>query len=504
MHLRGKTFLIWLIAFCFVAQMNVQAAEKEENNHMTFYEDGDVVGFIGDSITHAEYVPVNYIESLYHYYLSRFPERKVEFRNLGIAGYTTKDVLDIYDKDRAFQGINKAVIMLGMNDALQEVSIQDSIRHMEELILRLKADGLKGEDILVLSPTPYDQTCALNYDKNGFPYHKTDDILKEFTEQLAEKTKEWSVNYLDLHTPMVELSKEIQREDAKNTLTIGDCIHPNITGQMIMSYYILKAQGADVPISEIYLPGEGQAQTVSDEITDFYRGDHGICWTWKPKTLPVPVTDEFQQFLQAFAPGDTLYQEPLEVEGLLEDTIYTVAMGEAELGTFTGRELAEGINLAMLETNPLQAIVQQAEVRNREWHQESAKYRNLCYSATAEDIDYTIDQLQNDFEEWEAMDAELRNEMYGIVQDAVKDTFRMTITEEGYSVEELEKEAEEARRRAEEARREAAEREEREKLEREEAQRKAFRQKLFVLILGSLTAVTALVSLFYIRKRKNK
>ena len=516
MHLKGKIFLIWLMIFCLLAGTNVQAEGTEEG--MTFYEEGDIVGFIGDSITHASYASLNYIEALYHYYLSCFPEQQVEFRNLGVPGYTIRNVLELYPEDLAFQGINKAVIMLGMNEALQGVSARDYIDDMEELIDRLKMDGLKGEDILVLSPAPYDQTCALNYDQNGFPYGTEDDLLEEYTEHLAMKVGEWGVNYLDLHTPMAELSREIQKADQKNTLTIGDCIHPNTTGQMIIAYHILRAQGADGPISEIRIPKEGEVQTVRGTVTDFYRGEKGICWTWEPETLPVPMTDEFRQFLLDFPPSKELYQEPLRIEGLSKDTVYTLRTEDVELGNFTGRELAEGVDLATLETNPLQIIVQQIEVRNREWHQESAKYRDLCYLATIEEDVSVMEHLRADFAEWKFRDAELRNEMYAIAQGAVTDTFHMTVTEEGASVSELEKEAKEAKKRAEEeAERKAAEeakeqaakkeaeeaaREAEEQEEQVEVERKTSQNKLFASAFGILAVVVVFVSFFAVRRKK--
>ena len=51
------------------------------------FEDGDVVGFIGDSITHVEYTGISYQEFIYNYYMTRYPQWELEFRNLGTASY---------------------------------------------------------------------------------------------------------------------------------------------------------------------------------------------------------------------------------------------------------------------------------------------------------------------------------------------------------------------------------------------------------------------------------
>ena len=56
----------------------------------------------------------------------------------------------------------------------------------------------------------------------------------EYMELLEAKSKEWGVYYIDLHTPMAEITEEIQKEDAGNTLTT-DCIHPNAIGHRLIA-----------------------------------------------------------------------------------------------------------------------------------------------------------------------------------------------------------------------------------------------------------------------------
>ncbi|MCI8416246.1 MAG: SGNH/GDSL hydrolase family protein [Lachnospiraceae bacterium] len=424
-----------------------------------FYQAGDVVGFIGDSITHVEYSAINYVEFLYNYYLSRFPHQEVEFRNLGVSSYKASDILDIYDRDPAFRGINKAVIMLGMNEALKEVPTETYISNMEKLVERLKEDGLKGEDILVLSPTPYDQTCSANFDANGNPYRMTDNALTDFTEQLALKTQEWGVRYVDLHTPMVELTLEIQKNGPDNTLTVWDCVHPNAMGQMAMAYYILKAQGANATVGEMFigadaveafLEADDRVTGIHGTISDFYRGEKGLCWNWKPETLPMAMTFEFQEFYQLFDLVSELNQESLQVEGLEEGTSYTLAMDGEELGSFTGGELAQGINLAVLETNPQQVAMQLVEFQNQSWHVNSAEYRKVVRFATMAEPTHTMDEMLEAYEEWKDEDIRLRNEMYDIVQGTIQKESHITITREGYSAEELELDAELALQKAKE------------------------------------------------------
>ena len=140
MRIRKGLFII----FCFWAAVVIRAEASASAPELSLYEDGDIVGFIGDSITHVTYSSLSYVEMMDQYYQSCFPGRSVEFRNLGTDGFKAMDVLNIYDQDFAFQGINKAVIMLGTNEAILGISTEEYIKNMEDLVGRLKESGLGG------------------------------------------------------------------------------------------------------------------------------------------------------------------------------------------------------------------------------------------------------------------------------------------------------------------------------------------------------------------------
>ena len=445
--MKNWKLLVVVSALAFLCQREAWAGKERKEAEIrpeqtialeedVMFQDGDVVGFIGDSITHAEYTDVNYVEFLYQYYLSCFPDRDIEFRNLGTASYTAQDVLESYDRDPAFQEINKAVILLGMNEAIQEISTDVYISFMEKLITRLQADGLRGVDILVLAPTPYDQTCALNYDKNGRPYQTSDDRLSAYTEQLETRAEEWGVQYMDLHTPMKKMFMEVQKEDAKRTLTQGDCIHPGEFAHMIMAYEILKWQGADEVSAEIIVPVE-----LEDELQNVYRSDRGVRLTWKPKRLPAFASDEFLKLCVQIPSAETLGWEMVRVEGLLKTTDYEVALEDWGLGSFTGQELADGIDLADGDENPLKKTTKEIDEKIRKRQKLVAEYRNAVYIAAEEGTKEAWEQLKGTWENWQNVDRKLREEIENQMREAVSTTYTISITAEGYSKELLELEA---------------------------------------------------------------
>lgn len=476
----GSRFLLFLrLLFCMVCIgmgmfLKTEAAEAVP---FSLYEDGDIVGCIGDSITHATYTPLSYVEMLDQYYLSRFPEKEIEFRNLGAGGYKVGDVLNIYDQDPALGGINKAIIMLGTNEAILGYAPEEYIGSMEKLIERLKGDGLLGEDILILSPPICDQNCALN-NWNGRPRWTFEDKLLEYMDELEAKADEWGVHYLDFHTSMAELTAQLQKEDAGNTLTT-DCIHPNAAGQRLIAYYILRTQGAEEgPLSEIIVSGENEILTARDEVTDFYQGERGMKWTWKTETLPLAATDDVLAFRGLFDAGDILYKKTLLAEGFSEDVFYNVLMGETEIGKFTGKELESGIDFSVLEGDWQDAARQVYDLQKKR-HRSAVTYRNMWIEVMMQRATYTQEQIRTEYEKWRAADQRLKEEMRAVAQEAVGGVFSMAVLEEGYSLEELEQDAALARKAAEEqARKEAQERarreaEEQARKEAEEQARKA-------------------------------
>ncbi len=435
-----------LLLALFWACLWLSAGARAEASQETYppFEDGDVVGFIGDSITHVTYRSQGYVDMLEEYYLSRFPGRDVEFRNLGADGHKITDFLKIYDSDPAFRGLSRAVIMLGTNEAILKIAPEEYIGNMETLVARLKEDGLAGEDILILSSPICDQNCSKNFDKNGNMRWTYEGRLLEYLELLETKTAEWGVGYLNLHTPMAELTEEIQREDASNTLTT-DCIHPNALGHRLIAFYILQAQGeGTAPLSEIAVPQKGEPQMLRGKLTDFYRGQKGLCGTYHPETLPMAAAGDVAEFQAFYEAGALMCQMPLRVEGLDAAASYTVWLDETELGSFTGEELEAGIDLATLETHPLQPVMEQINALSRKRHQALAKHRNMWVEVMMQRASFTQEQIDASYRQWRENDERLRAEMRALATEAAEGDFALVLLEEGYPLEELKQEQQQA------------------------------------------------------------
>ena len=161
-----------------------------------------------------------------------------------------------------------------------------------------------------------------------------------------------------------------------------------------------------------------------------------------------------------------LYGSVLQVGGLSEEVSYTVRMAEQELGSFTGKELADGIDLNMLAGHPQRTLAEQAAALSRKRHQEAAAYRKMWIEVMMQRASYTREQAQAAYDEWRAADGQLRGEIRTLAEEMSGAAYPMYVLQEGYTAEELEQEAVEA----EEARKAA---EEQARLEAEEAAQKA-------------------------------
>lgn len=467
-----KTYFIKLsliLCLLLLQGMPVQA-EPLSSASPDFYSNNEVVGFIGDSITYASYTPLSYMDILNLFYLSLFPDRQIEFRNISAGGYKISDVLNIYDQDPAFDGLDKAVIMLGTNEAILGISTEEYITNMDALIERLKEDGLEGSDILLLSPPVCDENCSLNFTKNGSRKWSFESRVLEYMDQLETKSAQWGVRYLDLHTPMAALTETMQQEDPGNTLTT-DCIHPNAAGQVLIACSILQTQGADPEVlTQLHVPEDGEPQTQGNPISDFYRGEKGLCLTLAPEVLPLANRSEFTAFrelMNRYTSSGALFQQRFSIQGLSEEDSYCLRAGDEELGNFTGKELAEGIDMGVLETNPRQQAMQQAASLCRQRHREVVEARDMWIEVMMQRASFTPEQIQAAYETWRAKDDALNSEIYAITGKLADDVLRITVTAQGYLPEELEQDAQEAKEAARKAQEEQAAR------EAQEAARKA-------------------------------
>ena len=193
-----------------------------------------------------------------------------------------------------------------------------------------------------MTPTPYNQ-----YEKgvlstyNEFGLGRGAEFIRKFA---AER----SLEKVDFHAPFTEIIKKLPSPSPMRV----DKVHPNLLGQLLMAYLLWKEMGLDGKMGHVILDGASGAVKKASRaaLTDFRKTKKGIAFTYSPEKLPfitdpknhagidnlVPFTDEFnKEFLQIrnLPPGK-----------------YLLFADKRQIGKFDDRELAEGINLAVLRT----------------------------------------------------------------------------------------------------------------------------------------------------------
>lgn len=424
-------------AYKNTAEVEKELAEMLDKDECMF-EDGDVVGFIGDSITQVDYTGISYQEFIYNYYITRHPDWKLEFRNLGTASYMAADAVRLYSKsavvtDKAIDGINKAVIMFGMNEALHDWSANRYIQSINQLVKILNERGIANEDIILVAPTPYDQTRSSNYDENGSQKDDTDDRLAEYTGELKILANELRTHYIDLHTPMLWVTEIVQNMIADDTLTVQDNVHPNAMGNTLAGFFFLYQQGADREVASVEI-GEDESVTARNtKVTKVKRkGERYLSFRYQPGSLPMAVTYEFNQITQYFEIVDEISWENLQVEGLHPDVNYKIYMNRVLVGTFQGSQLEQGVNLANLDWNPGQEAAKEMEQLNQSWHINSSAYRAVVRQAMKGQADQS--DVDAAYDEWAGTTAALIGQMYDIVGKNTKHARLIEVVSEDYHV----------------------------------------------------------------------
>ena len=299
------------------------------------FEDGERVVFLGDSITHHSY----WVNALTDYYLTRFPERKISFRNAGLSGDTAAGALGRVYEDVVPWRPTSVTVMFGMNDA----GIGDYVTNAspEKLAKRVASIGAFSTNIvrlarkleascpsarlIWLAATPYDEAVTGKHPGAGAGV----EACARETKRLAECRGEACV---DMNEPLSELNRRHQKVKPSFTLCGPDGVHPREAGGLVIAAQLLAAQGVRSP-DPVVLDASGGART----------------FTVVEKSLPCPIEPAARAiaeeigFIKSFADEKVVVKGlPAGVWRLTIDGVHTLVADAAEF--------AAGLGLGGVET----------------------------------------------------------------------------------------------------------------------------------------------------------
>ncbi|HZR20016.1 MAG TPA: SGNH/GDSL hydrolase family protein [Verrucomicrobiae bacterium] len=325
--------------------------------------DGDRVMFLGDSITEQR-LYTTYIEA---YALTRHPEWKLWFRNVGWGGDTSwlrqrshPDEAKLFAADNATQqqmvqeavtrGLERDVLPLkptfvtvkfGMNDhsyqPFREDIFKAYVRSQTEIAQVLKANGAR---VAFLTPQPIEDKRP---DPDQDPRNQS---LRKFSDGLKEVAAKEGAAFVDQFDPYMSMLLRERPSHADGFVGGGDAVHPGPIGHTVMAWAILKGLGAPALVSTVDIDcGTKQAKTEGCQVNQLHVSGNRIDFERVDEALPMPIDPKAMPALKLAPVLNDLNRYEIRVAGLQAGN-YELTVDSEPAGKATAEQLAEGWNIA--------------------------------------------------------------------------------------------------------------------------------------------------------------
>ena len=327
----------------------------------------DVWVMSGDSIT-AQRQHTNYIEAYYH---TRFPKMNLRFRNSGIGGNRTGNILARFDYDVAAWKPTIVSVELGMNDAGNGDDPAAYIKGMRDIIEKIRA--IPAQPVLI-SSSPVDDGSKMGDWKSDRCRR-----LDAYTVALKKLAEEEKVVFVDQYHPLVDLwgdnrakgeADAVQKGTwppkptpapvvdptkpvkpaappiAPSLIPLGgDPVHPGPVGQYMMAATILSGLGAEKEVSSATLKADGSVVAAKRcKITDATAKGGKLSFTRTDESSPWPILPAAKTAAQLLPAALDLSRCMLQVDGLPAGK-YRVSINGKPAATLDAKELAAGWNI---------------------------------------------------------------------------------------------------------------------------------------------------------------
>lgn len=327
------------------------------------FKEKDRIVFVGNSITCGGH----YHSYIWLYYMTRFPDRRIDIFNEGIGGDVAGQMACRLDRVFAHQP-TVVTLTFGMNDtgymdfttpenqSAGRKNVETACRDYQ----RIEEAYKQHPDIrkILIGSSPYDETSRFN----AVPFPGKNKLIRDISDFLRERAKANGWGYVDFNRPMDEINRREQQADSTFTLCGGDRVHPTTDGHLVMAYLFLKAQGlAGRPVADMEIDASALAVNRSDncEVSDLAFSDEKVSFTYRAHSLPYPIdTSRYdrERPTQADALNVIPFMEEMNYEGLavkgLPDGYYALKIGDVSIARLTAGELKRGVNLAAYPHTP--------------------------------------------------------------------------------------------------------------------------------------------------------
>ena len=342
-----------------VLTLQTFALESRPTEFDKFFQQGDTVAFLGDSITHGG----DYHALIQAFLSTRYPEMDLWTENVGRSGDTSWGTLrDRLEGDLYAAEPDSVIIHFGMNDVgrdtfkdMKEAPSDESRkkrRSQYQQAMTKLVDTLLKRDLrlAILSPTLFDDSLNRWDNQNQSPHLNAE--LAKFGEIGLTLATEKSLPFIDVHTPLTRITEEQQAKKDSFSFT-ADRVHPKNGGYPVMAWKILKDLGTDPIVFMVSVSPDGTIRKQDHaKITGLKKDGTALQWTSEETRLPFPVKEKGHDTAFALIPfQEDLNRMMLQVTDLSPGK-YALKIDDKEVGEFDAEALAAGINLAPNPATP--------------------------------------------------------------------------------------------------------------------------------------------------------
>ena len=371
---------VWTSSMIPVADAKTQLPGNPAFNN--FEEDEEVVvALIGDSLTQHNMGLGSYKLSYQHYYMTRYPNKKVTFVSKGIGGNSAPNAVARVDwdiMDCEGKKPDAALIMLGMNDAptfLYTNDTEAAEKTCDEAYERFTSNIEKLVDMLLergvettlMSSTLFDHGDAAVLTGSDFAkeiggkkYRRNDEMARyaEFMKELAE---EKNLNYIPMNEMTTALTEEIRSKEGNANIAVftkEDRVHPvdDSEGSYLLGILAAVEQTGNSLVADVEIDADTlSVKAYNADVTNVTDKDGNLSYQYEPKSLPLAADKAYLDIKNVFKYDIANFanKENIKITNL-EAGSYEVKIDGVTLGTYSADDLANGINIADNLRNPSQ------------------------------------------------------------------------------------------------------------------------------------------------------
>ncbi len=312
--------------------------------------DGDTVVFLGDSITAAR----TYGKLIENYTLLRFPERKVRFINVGQGGDTAAGGLARLERDVFDRGATLLTVAYGVNDIGWglRADAEHRQKYLEAIEAIVKRCHERGVRVYVCSAA----ITAADPDKSET------DFLQTMCDEGMERSRRNGEHALDVQRGMRAIQRRVRAAAEKaedpakrETMHAGDGVHLNDLGQVGMAFAILKGLGAPADVSSVSIDARDLTLLAAEgcRVSDIAGTAGRLEFTRRDDGLPLNGETFFGLHFRFVPIPNELNRYLLTINSLPAGRFNVSADGR-RIGTWTDRQLADGVNISSVTPDPWQ------------------------------------------------------------------------------------------------------------------------------------------------------